>query len=257
MLMQVFHMVLLSNVLMIHAQKASRTLQSRLPQRVLSSMEAIDPNSTARDCTALLLSVLINGVILFFSSHSFNVFSKQSSDTASIEITRVVLSKPEQPISQQVVLSAPPDESPIKQIEKAPVQVRSPRPNFVDRNQINKKSTVQNIKTEQSKDLAPSPNVQENSENFLVPSIEAQPLEQIKPEIPFEVRSQEYKSYVRVKVEIDIDGTSNPSLKTSSGNQKVDAAVLSALKKWSWHPALLDGRSIKSVRYFKFEFEVK
>ena len=242
---------------MIQEQKASLTLLSQLLQRVLDCMEAIDFNSTARDCTALLLSVVINGVILFFSSHSFNLFSKQSSDNAPIEITRVVLTKPEQPASPQIIPPSPPEEAPTKPIEKAPVQFKAPSPNIIDRNQLNKKSTAPNTKIEQPTDSSPPPSVQESSENFSVPSVEAQPIEQIKPEIPFEVRSQEYKSYVRVKVEIDTDGTSNPSLKTSSGNEKVDAAVLSALKKWSWRPALLDGRSIKSVRYFKFEFEVK
>lgn len=218
-------------------------------------IDAIDSNSTTRDGIALLLSVFLNGIILYFSSHSSTLFSKTTTDNTPIEVTRVIVTRSEVPQA-----SAPPSllqEAPKPQVEKAIPQIKAPRPNLIERNQLNKKSSVKNQKIEPPIQPPSSSQTQESSETFAVPSVEAQVIEQIKPEIPFEVRSQDYKSYVRVKVEIDIDGTSSPSLKTSSGNEKVDAAVLSALKKWKWRPALLNGSTIKSVRYFRFEFEVK
>lgn len=221
----------------------------------MTRIDAIDSNSTARDGIALILSVFFNGIILFFSAHSSTLVSKRTADNSPIEVTRVIVTRSEVPQA-----SAPPsllEEAQKPQVQKEIPQIKPPRHNLIERNQLNKKSSVQNQKIEPPTPSSSSSQIQESSESFAVPSVEAQAIEQIKPEIPFEVRSQEYKSYVRVKVEIDIDGTSNPSLKTSSGNEKVDAAVLSALKRWRWRPALLNGSTIKSVRYFRFEFEVK
>jgi len=50
-----------------------------------------------------------------------------------------------------------------------------------------------------------------------------------------------FKSFVRVRVEIDADGSASPTLRTSSGNDEIDRRVLSALKRWRWKPALKDG----------------
>ena len=98
--------------------------------------------------------------------------------------------------------------------------------------------------------------VQTGEPKYEHPAVEAEPSEQVKPEIPDELKSTEYRSYVRVRVEIAADGSATAALKTSSGNAEIDRRVLEALSKWKWKPALLDGRAIASVRYFKFEFEV-
>jgi TonB family protein len=87
--------------------------------------------------------------------------------------------------------------------------------------------------------------------------VEAVSLSQVSPEIPASVRSQEYKSYVRAKVEISANGDSAASLKTSSGNAEVDRQVLEALEKWRLRPAMVNGRPVPSVKHFKFEFEVR
>lgn len=89
------------------------------------------------------------------------------------------------------------------------------------------------------------------------PSREAQPENQSQPEIPDELKRSEFKSFVRVKVEIEADGSFTPILRTSSGNAEIDRRVLESLKKWKWKPALKDGQPVKSVQLFKFEFEVQ
>jgi TonB family protein len=88
------------------------------------------------------------------------------------------------------------------------------------------------------------------------PTRDAQPTDTVQPKIPDELRSQDYKSYVRVRVTIEADGSATPELRTSSGNAEIDRRVLDALKRWKWKPALSDGEPVKSVQLFKFEFEV-
>jgi TonB family protein len=89
------------------------------------------------------------------------------------------------------------------------------------------------------------------------PTRDAEPAGQVKPEIPDELKQGEYKSFVRVKVEIEADGSATPILRTSSGNAEIDRRVLEALRRWRWKPALRDGEPVKSTLLFKFEFEVQ
>jgi protein TonB len=89
------------------------------------------------------------------------------------------------------------------------------------------------------------------------PTRDAEPAGQVKPEIPDELKQGEYKSFVRVKVEIEPDGSATPILRTSSGNAEIDRRVLDALRQWRWKPALRDGEPVKSTLLFKFEFEVQ
>ncbi len=89
------------------------------------------------------------------------------------------------------------------------------------------------------------------------PTKEAEAVKQPKPDIPDELLDTEFKSYVRVRVDIAADGSSSATLLTGSGNSQVDALVLSALKRWKWKPALKDGEPIADTQTFRFEFEVK
>jgi TonB family protein len=89
------------------------------------------------------------------------------------------------------------------------------------------------------------------------PTREAEPADQTKPDIPDELKHSDFKSFVRVAVDIDADGSFTVTLRTSSGNQEVDNRVLEALKKWKWKPALRSGEPYKSTQRFKFEFEVQ
>jgi protein TonB len=88
------------------------------------------------------------------------------------------------------------------------------------------------------------------------PTQDAEPSNQVKPEIPDDLKAQQYKSFVRVKVIVHTDGSFDPVLRTSSGNAEIDKRVLDALKRWTWKPALKEGKSIESTAYFRFEFEV-
>jgi protein TonB len=89
------------------------------------------------------------------------------------------------------------------------------------------------------------------------PTRDAEPEEQVNPSIPDELKQGEYRSFVRVRVEVDADGTATPILRTSSGNPEIDRRVLDALKRWRWKPALREGEPVKSTKLFKFEFEVQ
>jgi protein TonB len=89
------------------------------------------------------------------------------------------------------------------------------------------------------------------------PTKDAEPVNQPMPEIPDELKSQSFKTFVRVAVEIDESGAFTVTLRTSSGNSEVDRLVLNALKRWKWKPALKEGEPIKSTQRFKFEFEVQ
>ncbi len=89
------------------------------------------------------------------------------------------------------------------------------------------------------------------------PSREAEPSQQVQPSIPDSLKKGEFKSFVRVVVEIEVDGSFEASLRTSSGNQEIDQRVLDALKKWKWRPALKNGQVVASTQRFKFDFEVQ
>jgi len=88
------------------------------------------------------------------------------------------------------------------------------------------------------------------------PTQDAQPANQVYPDIPDELKNSDYQSHVRVRVEIAADGSFTVSLVTSSGNEEIDQRVLDALKHWKWKPALQNGQPIASTQRFRFNFEV-
>jgi protein TonB len=79
----------------------------------------------------------------------------------------------------------------------------------------------------------------------------------VQPSIPESLKQSEFKTSVRVRVEISADGSSSPSLRGSSGNSEVDERVLAALRRWRWRPALRDGEPVPSSQNFRFDFEVR
>lgn len=79
---------------------------------------------------------------------------------------------------------------------------------------------------------------------------------QVEPQIPYNLRDQQFKSYVRARVVIHSDGSFDASLRSSSGSHEVDELALSALRRWRWKPALKNGEPVESVRLFRIEFEV-
>jgi TonB family protein len=89
------------------------------------------------------------------------------------------------------------------------------------------------------------------------PTRDAEASRTVKPDIPDELKRETFKSFVRVRVEVDENGGFTVVLRTSSGNAEIDRRVLEALQHWKWKPALRDGEPVKSTQLFKFEFEVE
>lgn len=89
------------------------------------------------------------------------------------------------------------------------------------------------------------------------PTRDAVATRQPYPSIPDELKNEGFKTSVRVRVEVGADGSSSPSLRSSSGSGQIDELVLSALRKWRWKPALKDGEPVASTQYFRFNFEVR
>ena len=78
-----------------------------------------------------------------------------------------------------------------------------------------------------------------------------------KPEIPDNLTSGEYKSFVRVRAEVDEKGNVvSVTLRTSSGNAEIDKRVTQALEHAKYLPALKNGVPSSDTVIFKFEFGV-
>jgi TonB family protein len=85
----------------------------------------------------------------------------------------------------------------------------------------------------------------------------AQPVVKPYPDIPDELKSDDYSSYVRVLVSISAAGdTKKVTLVTSSGTVDIDQRVISAMMQWKWKPALENGKPVDSVEHYRFNFEV-
>ncbi len=89
------------------------------------------------------------------------------------------------------------------------------------------------------------------------PTRDAEATRQAQPDIPDELRQEQFKSYVRARVVVHADGSFDVSLRGSSGNSQIDDLALSALQRWKWKPALKDGEPVESTQYFRFDFEVQ
>lgn len=199
---------------------------------------------------ALIFSVLFHVAILVSMRILSSVTFREPIHIAPIEVSRLIL---------QPRANAAEEPQQEKLIEP---ERHEPLPNVITKAKALEKKTREVAKPHVEVLPTPSEHTETGSSEGAanptgIPSVEAQPIEEIKPQIPENLRTSEYKSYVRVKVEIGADGVSVPTLKTSSGNSEIDDRVIAALKKWRWRPALVDGRAVSSIRYFKFEFEVK
>ena len=89
------------------------------------------------------------------------------------------------------------------------------------------------------------------------PTRDARATRTVRPSIPDELKSADFKTSVRVRVEVSADGSPSPSLRGSSGNAEIDNRVLAALRRWRWKPALKEGEAVASTQYFRFDFEVR
>jgi len=88
------------------------------------------------------------------------------------------------------------------------------------------------------------------------PTSDATPVNQVLPDIPDDLKQDDFQTSVRVKVEINADGSFVPTLRSSSGNDQIDQIVLDALKQWKWKPALHNGTPVDSIQLFRFDFQV-
>lgn len=64
-----------------------------------------------------------------------------------------------------------------------------------------------------------------------------------------------FKGVLEAEVAIDIDGSHASKLTKPSGNDDVDKAVLAILTRWTWEPALKDGKPVASKKTLPFEFK--
>src|SRR5207245_1655838 len=54
------------------------------------------------------------------------------------------------------------------------------------------------------------------------PSRDAEPANTVKPDIPDDLKREQFRSFVRVRVEVEPDGSFTAILRTSSGNPEID-----------------------------------
>ncbi len=85
------------------------------------------------------------------------------------------------------------------------------------------------------------------------PSRRAEPSGLVYPELPDDVRTRRYGPTVRVSAQIAIDGKATVTLERGSGDARVDAAILAAIRAWTWAPALKDGQPVASRDRFDYD----
>ena len=64
-----------------------------------------------------------------------------------------------------------------------------------------------------------------------------------------------FKGVLEADVSIDIDGSHSSKLTRPSGNDDIDKAVLAILARWTWEPALKDGKPVASTKTLTIEFK--
>jgi hypothetical protein len=94
---------------------------------------------------------------------------------------------------------------------EAPKEERKEIPNIV------KKIATKPAKEKQTAPLPPPPSApagrpsDAGTDTFgVTPGIEAEPVEQVRPEIPESLRNHQYKAYVRLRVEVQANGSATP-----------------------------------------------
>lgn len=88
------------------------------------------------------------------------------------------------------------------------------------------------------------------------PTREAEAISAPNPIIPASLRTQNIKSYIRVRFEIGADGSFSVTPMGSTGDPQLDASALGTLGQWRWRPALRDGVPVPSVVRVRIQFTV-
>jgi protein TonB len=229
-------------------------------------LEASDRSQRQRLLLAAALSLLFHFFIWQgVAVSALRVFRKKA---AFIEITRVTV-RAEAAQPAPAPLPAPPPAPLPPRIEKKVSPPKTP-PRRIIPKKVSARPTPVPAAPPPPPQSTPAPNAGEEAAQQTVPGpapvgeayandydVPAQALNQVLPEIPEHLRSKEFKSYVRVRVDIEDSGRAVPSLRTSSGNMEIDNLVLAALRRWKWKPASRNGAAVSSTLYFKFIFQVK
>lgn len=87
--------------------------------------------------------------------------------------------------------------------------------------------------------------------------VEAVILENPKPELPSEMKSEAFKTTCTARFHIEPSGKFEVKLLESTQNDEIDHLVITTLKKWKFKPASLDGTPVASTRKLKIELEIE
>lgn len=86
---------------------------------------------------------------------------------------------------------------------------------------------------------------------------EAVVLENPKPELPTEMKSEAFKTTCTARFHIEPSGKFEVKLLDSTQNEEIDRIVVATLKKWKFKPASVDGNPVASTRKLKLELEIE
>ena len=85
------------------------------------------------------------------------------------------------------------------------------------------------------------------------PTRRAEPENLLFTDLPEDSAQRSFQTIVRVKATISVKGSARISLTRGSGDSDVDDAILSALQRWRWNPALKDGQPVDSAQEFEYD----
>lgn len=85
------------------------------------------------------------------------------------------------------------------------------------------------------------------------PSRRAEPESLFPPDLPEDLSERRFTAEVRVKVTITPQGSATAVLTKGSGDEDIDDAILLAIKRWKWQPALKDGQPTNDVQEFDYD----
>lgn len=77
------------------------------------------------------------------------------------------------------------------------------------------------------------------------------------PKIPAALQEADLHTSVVIDFFVAVDGTANPRLVGSSGNEELDAIAIAAVKKWRFHPAEQDHHPLDAKVRLRILFEVQ
>jgi protein TonB len=86
--------------------------------------------------------------------------------------------------------------------------------------------------------------------------VAAEPISEPKPEIPDDLRDSPIQATFRGLFTIHADGTTDVKMIQSTGNSALDSLALDSARKWTFHPATVDGKPVDSYLRLEVDFDV-